>query len=243
MDAHLVRGFPQTRHSAIAALRSGDAAERSRGLETLASVYWRPVYSYLRLRWRRPHEEAADLAQEFFAEVVEKKLLARFDPSRARLRTFLRVHIDGLVANHDKASSRQKRSGRGGASRARSFDFDEAREEIERLAAADSPETLFEKQWSRAVFAQALRRLREECETAGKAQHYALLERYDLGADRRTYAELAEEFGMEVTDVTNRLFRMRQELRRIVLEILRELTGGEEELREEARALLGKVAP
>jgi RNA polymerase sigma-70 factor (ECF subfamily) len=222
MDRHLVRGFPPTRHSAVAAVRDGDARERARGLDTLAAVYWRPVYSYLRLRWRRPDEEAADLAQEFFAEVVEKELIARFDPSRARLRTFLRVCIDGLVANRDRAASRQKRD-----HESRSFEG----------ANADSPEALFEKEWARAVFAMALQRLRDECERAGKARHYALLERYHLAGDRKTYAELAEEFGVPVTDVTNHLSRARRELRRIVLEILRELTSSEEELREEARAL------
>ena len=240
MNEHLVGRFPSTRHSAVAAVRSGDTAERARGLATLASVYWRPVYSYLRLRWHRPHEEAADLAQEFFVEVVQKELLARFDPGRARLRTYLRVCIDGLVANSDKAASRQKR---GGGAAALQFDFEAARGEIEGLSGpADSPETLFEKEWARALFATALRRLRDECAGAGKAQHFALLEQYDLGDARPSYAELAERFGIAVTDVTNRLFRVRRELRRIVLEVLRELTVSEEEFREEARALLGDGA-
>ena len=223
MDRHLVRGFPPTQNSAVAAVRDGDAEERGRALDTLAAVYWQPVYTYLRLRWRRPHEEAADLAQEFFAEVVEKELIARFDPSRARLRTFLRVCIDGLVANRDRAASRQKR--------------DDASVSFELFATADSPEAVFEQEWARAVFAMALQRLRDECERAGKARHHALLERYDLAGERTTYAELAEEFGISVTDVTNHLSRTRRELRRIVLDILRELTCSEEELREEARAL------
>ena len=42
-----------------------------------------------------------------------------------------------------------------------------------------------------------------------------------------------------MTDVTNRLFRVRRELRRMVLETLRELAANEEEFREQARALLG----
>src|SRR5256885_5955 len=177
----LVRGFPPTRNSAVAAVRNGDARERARGLDELAAGYWRPVYSYLRLRWPRPHEEAADLAQEFFADVVEKELIARFDPSRARLRTFLRVCIDGLVANRDRAAARLKRGGAGPA-----FDFDEVREEIDRIgecASADSPEILFEKEWARSVFAMALQRLREPCASAGKSESYALLERYDLAGE------------------------------------------------------------
>ena len=245
MDERLVRGFPSTRHSAVAAARSEDAAERARGLATVASVYWRPVYSYLRLRWRRPHEEAADLSQEFFAEVVQKELLVRFDPARARLRTFLRTCIDGLVANHDKAAKRQKRGG--GAATVPldvSFDFAGTREEIERLMdTAASPERLFEQEWSRAVFAMALDRLRAECAKAGKSRQYEIFEQYDLASgERPTYAALAERFGIEATDVTNWLFRVRRELRRVVLDVLGELTTSEEEFREEAQALLGAQA-
>jgi RNA polymerase sigma factor (sigma-70 family) len=231
MDEQLVRGFPSTRHSALALVRSSDAAERARGVETLSAVYWRPVYSYLRLRWHRPHEEAADLAQEFFAELVEKKLLARFDPARARLRTYLRVCIDGMVANHDRAATRQKRGG--GAAAPLPYDFEE---EIERLAGtAEPPDILFEKEWARGVFALALRRLRDGCAVAGKSQHYALLEQYDLAGERPTYAELAHRFGIGVTDVTNRLSRVRADLRRMVLEVLQELTADEAEFREEDR--------
>jgi RNA polymerase sigma factor (sigma-70 family) len=237
MDENLVRGFPSTRHSALALVRSADAQERARGVETLSSVYWRPVYSYLRLRWHRPHEEAADLAQEFFAELVQKDLLARFDPGRARLRTWLRVCIDGLVANHDKAFARQKR-----ASGAAPLPY-ELEEEIERLAGtADPPDVLFDKAWARGVFALALRRLREECAAAGRSQHYALLEQYDLAGERPTYGELAHRFGISVTDVTNWLSRIRRQLRSTVLEVLRELTVDEAEFREEARALLGDKA-
>lgn len=237
MDENLVRGFPSTRHSALTLVRSADAEERARGVETLSSVYWRPVYSYLRLRWHRPHEEAADLAQEFFAELVQKELLARFDPGRARLRTYLRACIDGLVANHDRAAARQKR---GGGAAPLPYDFEE---EIERLVGtADPPDVLFDKEWARAVFALALRRLREECARADRSQHYALLEQYDLAGERPTYGDLAHRFGIAVTDVTNRLSRIRRDLRRVVLEVLRELTADETEFLEEARALLGEKA-
>lgn len=234
MGEQLVRSFPQTRHSAVEAVRSGGPAERARALETLSAVYWRPVYGYLRLRWRLEHEEAADLAQDFFAGLLEKELIARFDPARARLQTYLRACIDGLVANRHKAASRRRESGAAGA--------DPAGERLEQLPAADTPETLFEKEWARAVFELALRRLREECDRAGKAGHYALLERYDLAPERPTYAALAAELGIPVTDVTNHLFRVRRELRRVVLEVLRELTAGKEEFRAEARALLGEGA-
>src|SRR5205814_2457089 len=177
-------------------------------------------------------------AQDFFAQLVEQQLLDRFDPARARLRTWLRVCIDGVVANHDKGASRQKR---GGGAALVHFDFETAREEVERVA-AESPETRFEQDWSRGVFAMALDRLRDHCTASGKGGHYALLEQYDLGPERVTYAGLAARHGLSVAEVTNRLFRVRRELRRLVLEVLRELTASEDEFREEARALLGESA-
>jgi RNA polymerase sigma factor (sigma-70 family) len=233
MDEPLVRAFPMTRHSAVEAARSSDAAERERGLETIALAYWRPVYGYLRLHWHKRHDEAADLTQEFFADLVENDLLGRFDASRARLRTWMRVCIDGLVQNEARAAARQKRGG--GAAE---FDFEAARAAIEATPSSDSPEAQFERDWARAVFALALRRLRERSRREGKAQHVELLEEYDLG-ERTSYAEMAKRHGIAVTDVTNRLAWARRELRGVVLEVLRELTCSEAEFRDEARALLG----
>jgi hypothetical protein len=105
-------GFPETRGSLVAAMKSGDPGERARGLETLARAYWKPVYTYVCLKAGRPHEDAADLTQEFLAQLVEKGWLVKFDPTNERLRTSLRVLVDGLVANESKAKGRVKRGGR-----------------------------------------------------------------------------------------------------------------------------------
>jgi hypothetical protein len=77
---------------------------------------------------------------------------------------------------------------------------------------------------------------------AGKEIHLRLFERYALDADEKkkpSYKELAGEFDLATTDVTNYLALARREFRRIVLEKLRELTATDEEYHREARALLG----
>ena len=230
----------------VADLTSAELADRSRGLETLAGAYWKPVYTYLRLRWSRSHEEASDLTQEFFARAVEKESLALFDSSRARLRTYLRLLVDGLVANELKAAARQKR---GGGATHLSLDFDAARGELDAAGAlaAASPEDLFEKEWARSVFTLAVERLRDVCESRRKELHYRLFSAYDLEADaegdRPSYTGLAVRFGIPVTDVTNHLAFARREFRRLVLDVLRELTASEAEFRLEARALLGLEMP
>ena len=56
---------------------------------------------------------------------------------------------------------------------------------------------------------------------------------------RPSYAALAEEFSLAVTDVTNYLAFARREFRRSVLAQLRDMTGSDEEFQREAQSLLG----
>ncbi len=233
--------FPPTRWSAIVAARSDDPAERARAWEAIVAAYWKPVYKYIRLRWGKSNEDAKDLTQEFFFRVIEKEFLNSYDPSKARLPTFLRTCIDGFVSNQDKAARRIKR---GGDAVLLSLDFETAAGEFLRSEppSPESAEDYFEKEWIRSLFTLAVESLREECKARGKNVHFRLFERYDLddSAERLlSYEQLARDFGLSVTDVTNYLAFARREFRRIALEKLRETTASEEEFRREARSLLG----
>lgn len=237
--------FPVTRWSVILAVRSQDSAERARALDLLVAGYWKPVYKYIRLRWGKSGEDAKDLTQEFFTRLIEKKILESYDPARARLRTYLRTCVDGLVMNQDRAEHRLKR---GGDAPHHSLDFAAADGELTRLepAAPAEMDQFFEKEWARSVFSVAVEKLRAECAARGKSTHFRIFELYDLldtladGPDRRpSYEDLARQFGIAVTDVTNFLAYARREFRRITLDFLRQITGSEEEFRREAQALLG----
>lgn len=239
--------FPATHWSAVLAARSDDPAERSRALDAIAAAYWKPIYKYVRIRWGKSNEDAKDLTQDFFAKLFEKEYLDDFDPAKARLRTFLRICADRFVANEAKAAMRLKR---GGGAAHLSLDFDAAENELQRAAThlqlSTSPESMddfIEKEFIRSLFGIALERLRRECESRGKQIHFRLFETYDLEGDSRkaSYAELAREFEIAPTDVTNYLAFARREFRRIALDSLREMTASEDEFRREARALLGVV--
>src|SRR5262249_11721770 len=83
--------FPQTRPSVILAAQSTDPRERDWAVDAIASAYWRPIYKYLRVRWRVDREDARDFTQEFFTRLLEKDFLDAYDPAKGRLRTFLRT--------------------------------------------------------------------------------------------------------------------------------------------------------
>jgi len=227
--------------------RSDDPAERAHALETIIAAYWKPVYKYTRACRGRSNEDAKDLTQEFFARLIEKGFLDRYDPTKGRLRTFLRICVDGVVANQDRAARRVKR---GGEASVLALDFEAAEREMalarlpapEALQAAETPEDYFAREWMRSLFSLAVDEFRKQCEARGKAVHFQLFERYDIeepGGAQPTYQSLAREFGLAVTDVTNHLAFARREFRRIALEKLREMTASEEEFHREARSLFG----
>lgn len=236
-------GFPATRPSALIAARSQDAAERSRGYGAIVAAYWRPAYGYVRLHWRESEEEARDLVQGFFAHAWEKGFFERYDPVRARFRTWLRVCLDGFVSNARQAAHREKR---GGGVPSLSLDFASAEADLAARVAADTPdpETLFEREWVRSLLEAGLTALEAHCRVSGHEAHWALFRRHDVedhpAGAAPSYADLAAETGLPLTQVTNHLHWARCEYRRIVLERLRELTLDEREFRGEARRLLGR---
>jgi RNA polymerase sigma factor (sigma-70 family) len=237
--------FPTTRWSVIAAARSDDPTERSRALETLFAAYWKPVYKYVRVRWNRPAADAQDLTQGFFAELLERDLLANYDPAKARLRTYLRVCADSFVVNQDKAAHRQKR---GGSVLHIALNFEAAEGELNGrsrdLAAVQSTksvEEFFEKEWIRSLFSMALEDLQRLCDQRGREKTFRLFEEYDLDGDEDiSYDKLAQKYGISSTDVTNALAWARREFRRFALDRLREICGSYDEFQREVVAVFGK---
>ena len=201
------------------------------------------MLTYLRLQWKLAEQDAEDLTQEFFASAFEKEYLARYDASRARFRTFLRLCVDRMVLNAAKASSRLKR---GGGLTAVPLDAaDDANLAVD--AAHEEMDELFRQEWIRSLFEQAIDKLRDECATAGKDLPFAVFEQYDVvGPSAVTppnYGGLAAEFGIPETQVTNYLAFARRRFRHHVIETLAALTATDDEFAAEAREILGVELP
>lgn len=250
MDADTAIGgprhtFPHTRHSIVIASKSSSAEVRQQAFGALVAAYWKPVYKYIRVKWSASNEDAKDLTQEFFTATVEKSFFDSYDPGKSRFRTYMRICVDGIVMNARKSSARIKRGGRMAFL---TLDFDGAEGELARMTASkdSGPDAYFEREWTRSLFALAVEDLRTDCHSAGKTTHFAIFEKCDLdppGSGRPSYAELAEEFGIPVTQVTNYLAFARSGFRRHVLDRLRNLTGSAEEFRSEAHRILGIDVP
>lgn len=240
------RRFPPTRRSAIALVGSDDPVEVARAFELLVRAYWRPVYAHVRLRWRKSSEDARDLTQAFFARALEKRQLAGFDAERARFRTYLKGALDNFVLEADRSERREKR---GGAATRLALDFDLLEAELARSGPRDASaiDQAFEAEWTRALFSAVVTALETRCAREDKAAHFTIFRRYvidpELSPDptqaRPSYAQLASELGLSVTDVTNHLAWARRTFRELALTELANLTASDDEFRSEARAVFG----
>src|SRR5688572_2718070 len=108
--------FQQTRWSLVQRVREG-GAEAAVALEELCAAYWFPLYGWARRSGDSP-EDAEDVVQGFFCDVLRKELFAKADAAKGRLRTFL-LTIFRRYQNdmRDKAAAQRR-----GADRMVSFD-------------------------------------------------------------------------------------------------------------------------
>jgi RNA polymerase sigma factor (sigma-70 family) len=216
--------FPSTQVSLLQAATAGGALT-AEAMERIAELYWKPVYRFVRYKFRQSNEDAKDLTQSFFASAIERDFFQRFDPARASFRTYVRMAVERFAANEYTAAQRLKRGG--------GVEFEAVDEQA---ASSESPEEIFEREWRRQLLALALDDLRAECERTGKASQWAVFKAYDLAeGERPSYAELGARHGVRETQVTNYLAWARRTLRALVEVRLRGVTAGERELREEMR--------
>jgi DNA-directed RNA polymerase specialized sigma24 family protein len=100
--------FLTTHWSLIEGAQSDD--DRSRALiGLLLDRYWKPVYFYLRRKGHN-NEEAKDLAQGFFHEIVlNRGLIQRADQAKGRFRSFLLHALEQYLIDERHKQSAQKR--------------------------------------------------------------------------------------------------------------------------------------
>ena len=198
----------------------------SEALERVITLYWKPVYRFIRLKFHKNNEDAKDLTQGFFATALQRDFFARFDPCKASFRTYVRMAVERFAANQHAAENRQKRGGH--------FEFEAL--DPEQAIAGESPEEAFEREWQRQLFSLAVDDLRGHCEACGKQLQFHIFQDYDLAqGERLSYAQLAVRHGISEPSVTNHLAWARRMLRGFVTERLRGTTSGARELREEMR--------
>ncbi len=102
-------GFHTTAWSMILAYQKGNEIDRQEAITQLIEQYWKPVYYYIRLQWGHTNEDSKDLAQQFFAHLLEAQTLTQVARSRGRFRAFLKATLKNYLTNdywHGRALKR-----------------------------------------------------------------------------------------------------------------------------------------
>lgn len=87
-----------------------DSPAAAAALEQLCRTYWYPLYAYIRRRGFGP-EDAQDLTQEFFAQLLRKNYPARADRTKGRFRTFLLHALGQFLSDQRERAGALKRGG------------------------------------------------------------------------------------------------------------------------------------
>jgi len=190
--------FATTQWSIVLGARR-DAPHRREALEQLCTVYWLPLYGYLRRHGHAP-QDAEDLTQGFFVYLIGSDFLDRPDPAKGRFRGYLVGALKHYLGSHFERVGAQKRGG--GAS---FIDWAGLDAEAE-FAAVDQPQrdpaAVYETTWALALLARALTRLHDEQAAAGRGRQFEVLKPFlSATPTRGDYDEAARALGTTRTNV------------------------------------------
>lgn len=233
------RRIPTTLWSVVRAAGGAKGGPLSRdAFATLCRLYQHPVYAFFR-RSGVEAEEARDLAQSFFADLLAGDDLAGLDASRGRFRAWLKVCLKHYLSNHRDAQRAQKR---GGGQAALSLDAGEEEQRYLREPSHDlTPERLYDQRWLLAILERVVARLQQDYAQRNKGPLFDALKGTLMGGAERPWAEVAAELKMKDGAVRVAAYRLREGFERLlraeVADTLENPADVDDELEELKRGL------
>jgi len=206
-------------------------------LSELCQIYWRPVYVFLR-RQGIAEQDAQDLTQGFFAELIYSRAYTRADPAKGKFRSFLLGTLKHFVAHARDYDRAQKR---GGGSTPVQLD-EAALSEAETYASRSTDwiaDGIFDREWAASVARQSLDRLAQEYELGGKAALFEALKSRLTTSEAAAvpYEELAKRLGRTAAHLRVEVRRLRARYGAILREEVRGTVVGSSDVDEELRYL------
>jgi RNA polymerase sigma-70 factor (ECF subfamily) len=227
--------FATTHWSVVLAARADDPVRARDALEQLCTVYWYPLYAFLRRRGNQP-ADAEDLVQGFIEHLLECGFFLAADPDKGRFRSYLLTSLNHFLADGAIRAGRLKR---GAGKPLLSLDA-MAAESRYALEPEDpgTPEQHFERRWALTLLDTVMQRLETEAAESGRAKLFGQIKGV-LQGDRRGvhYSELAPRLGISEAALTMTVQRLRRRYRELVREEIAHTVSRPVEIDEEMRHL------
>ncbi len=200
--------FTTTRWSLVLQAGQEDSPRAAAALEQLCRIYWYPLYAYARRHGHGP-EDAEDVVQGFFLQLLQNKSLAHVDRSKGRFRAFLLAALRYYLSDwHDKAEAQK----RGGGVPTLRIELNRA--EVRYTSARQdglSPDMVYDYHWALTLLDQVVTRLERQYEETGRGPLFAKLKPLLVESGRgEPYVQLAAELGLTEEAVKKAVQRLRQ---------------------------------
>jgi len=225
-----------TTHWSVVLEAQGESPAAQEALEKLCRIYWRPIYSFVRRQGIGP-EEAEDITQGFFAQLLERRSFDAVRKEKGRLRSYLLGALKYFVADEQRRAMAIKR---GKGQRLIPLEELHAEERIEMEPTEPvTAETIYERRWALTVLEHVLSRLKDEYRVAGNAALFDSLKQLlpdEPGAPSQ--AEIAAHLGMTENAVRQAFYRFRQRYQSLLREEIAHTVATSRDIEDELRHLI-----
>lgn len=243
-DEHVIAGSPvfATTHWSVVLQAGGEPSSHAMAaLEKLCHTYWFPLYAFVR-RKGLPEEDAKDVTQQFFTNLLERSDFRAVDARRGKFRTFLLTALTHFLANERDRAQAAKRGGGKVI-----FSLDSlSPEQFQCIEPSSdlSPDKLFDQRWAVKLLETAVTRLQAEMITADRSKQFEELKKFLADEpDDGDYHNVAARLGSTAQTVAVAVHRMRARYRQLVRSEVANTVSSPMEVDEEMRYLLSALNP
>ena len=225
-----------TTHWSLVLTAQEESPAAHEALEKLCRIYWRPVCSFVQ-RQGFGLEEAKDITQGFFAQLLERRSFNAVRKEKGRFRSYLLGALKYFLADEQRRASAIKR---GKGQRLIQLEELHTGERI-KLESADpvTAELIYERRWALTVLEQVLSRLKDEYQAADNAILFDSLKQLlpdEPGSPSQ--AQFAAQLGMTENAVRQAFYRFRQRYQSLLREEIAHTVATPADIEDELRHLI-----
>jgi len=228
--------FFTTRWTLVCDAASGGDTEAAEALSHLFETYWQPLYRYVR-RTGKSQQDAEDLIQGFFTQILQHNSLRLADRDRGRFRSFLL----GALKNHmAKEWQREHRLKRGGFASKLSIDWKDGETGLSIEPADDrSPDKLFDRDWAITMLDKVLDDLASDESDPDFDRWKPYL---STQSGKLPYADIAAYFGITEGAARVTVHRLRKRYRQQIRDEIGRTLAHDQDVDDEMSALFATLS-
>jgi RNA polymerase sigma-70 factor (ECF subfamily) len=233
-------GFLTTHWSVIDEIAADNDIRNQALINELLKKYWKPVYCFLRHKGYE-NEQAKDLTQGFFQEVVlTRKLIQYADKAKGRFRTLILSALEQYLARVHRKETAQKRMPKDKLLQLEQIELTELPEPISGLTAEQS----FNYAWLSSVLDEILVEVQVKCQTDDKTLHWQVFNDRVMqpiieNSHPPSLSEICDKYGIDDTaKASNMIITVNRRFRSTLKRHVRRAVANDADVDEELRELM-----